>query len=100
MANKTTPSKIWPWYNTWPCTGTDLNRNWEFHYAEIGSSTDACSQIYHGTGPFSEIENRNVRDFIWAHKVILITLSCLQFIANVKFLFNTIIFSCSYFYLS
>ena len=50
--------------------GTDLNRNWGFHYADGGSSSDPCSQVYHGDGPFSEVENRNVRDFVWAHKVI------------------------------
>ena len=49
--------------------GTDLNRNWGFHFADGGSSYDPCSQVYHGSGPFSEIENRNVRDFVWAHKV-------------------------------
>ena len=50
--------------------GTDLNRNWGYHWADGGSSFDPCSQIYHGTRPFSEVENRNVRDFVWAHKVI------------------------------
>ena len=49
--------------------GTDLNRNWGFHFADGGSSYDPGSQVYHGSGPFSEIENRNVRDFVWAHKV-------------------------------
>ena len=49
--------------------GTDLNRNWGFHYADGGSSPDPCSQVYHGDGPFSEVENRNVRDFVWAHRV-------------------------------
>ena len=49
--------------------GTDLNRNWGFHFADGGSSYDPCSQVYHGSGPFSEVENRNVRDFVWAHKV-------------------------------
>ena len=49
--------------------GTDLNRNWGFHWADGGSSYDPCSQVYHGSEPFSEIENRNVRDFVWTHKV-------------------------------
>ena len=52
--------------------GTDLNRNWGFHFADGGSSYDPCSQVYHGSGPFSEVENRNVRDFVWAHKVYTI----------------------------
>ena len=51
--------------------GTDLNRNWGFHWADGGSSYDPCSQVYHGSEPFSEVENRNVRDFVWAHKVHL-----------------------------
>ena len=38
--------------------GTDLNRNWGFHWNDGGSSSHPCSQVYHGYGPFSEVENR------------------------------------------
>jgi len=50
------------------CQGTDANRNWDYHWAEAGSSPDSCSQTYHGPEAFSEVEARNVRDFILAHK--------------------------------
>jgi len=50
------------------CFGTDANRNWGFHWGTGGSSNDPCSDIYMGSEPFSEVENRNVRDFLTAHK--------------------------------
>jgi len=46
------------------CKGVDANRNWGFHWNEGGSSGDKCSDTYHGPEAFSEVENRNVRDFI------------------------------------
>ncbi|VDL70586.1 unnamed protein product [Nippostrongylus brasiliensis] len=46
------------------CRGVDLNRNFDFHFKESGSSDDPCSEIYQGTGPFSEPETRAVRDAI------------------------------------
>ena len=63
------------------CMGTDLNRNWGFHFADGGSSFDPCSQVYHGTGPFSEVENRNVRDFVWERKVFTSS-SVLEYFKN------------------
>lgn len=36
----------------------DLNRNFEFHFGESGSSDDICSEIYGGTSAFSEPESR------------------------------------------
>merc|ERR1711992_74519 len=50
------------------CQGTDANRNWDFHWSETGASGDSCSQTYYGPEPFSEVENRNVRDFVSARK--------------------------------
>jgi len=50
------------------CQGTDANRNWDFHWGETGASGDSCSQTYYGPEPFSEVEARNVRDFVTAHK--------------------------------
>jgi len=50
------------------CKGTDANRNWDFHWNEGGSSHDGCSDTYHGETAFSEIENRNVRDFVFKNK--------------------------------
>ena len=50
------------------CTGTDLNRNWGYHWNDGGSSSNPCSDSYMGTSAFSEVENRNVRDFLTQHK--------------------------------
>ena len=50
------------------CTGTDLNRNWGYHWNDGGSSSNPCSDSYMGQSAFSEIENQNVRDFLTAHK--------------------------------
>jgi murein tripeptide amidase MpaA len=46
------------------CKGVDANRNWGFHWNEGGSSSDKCSDTYHGPEAFSEPENVNVRNFI------------------------------------
>jgi len=50
------------------CVGTDLNRNWGYKWGGLGTSTDPCSEIYKGTGPFSEPEAIAVRDFILKRK--------------------------------
>jgi hypothetical protein len=51
--------------------GIDLNRNWGFRWGldeETGwSSNIPSSEVYQGTGPFSEPENQVLRDFINAH---------------------------------
>lgn len=46
--------------------GVDLNRNWghEWGYDDQGSSPDGSSEIYRGTGPFSEPETQAVRQFV------------------------------------
>ncbi|KAK0424097.1 hypothetical protein QR680_008501 [Steinernema hermaphroditum] len=44
------------------CGGVDLNRNFDFHFGETGSSEDLCSEIYQGKSAFSEPESRAVRD--------------------------------------
>ena len=59
------------------CEGTDANRNWGFHWNEGGSSSIPCLNNYMGQEAWSEVENKNVRDFVFAHK------------ENIKF-FNTI----------
>lgn len=50
------------------CYGCDPNRNWGFHWGTGGSSSNPCSETYMGTEAFSEVENRNVRDFLLANK--------------------------------
>uniref|UniRef100_A0A915EJ68 Peptidase M14 carboxypeptidase A domain-containing protein n=1 Tax=Ditylenchus dipsaci TaxID=166011 RepID=A0A915EJ68_9BILA len=46
------------------CQGVDLNRNFDWFFGQVGSSTDPCSEIYSGTLAFSEPETRAVRDFV------------------------------------
>ncbi|XP_058834022.1 carboxypeptidase B1-like [Topomyia yanbarensis] len=46
------------------CIGTDGNRNFDFHWGEVGASSSACSETYKGDAPFSEPETRAVRDEI------------------------------------
>lgn len=44
--------------------GVDLNRNWGYQWAVVGSSSDPYAEDYHGTGAFSEPETVALRDFI------------------------------------
>merc|ERR1712018_321752 len=46
------------------CYGVDPNRNWGFHWGESGVSSNPCTEIYPGEEPFSEVEMRNIRDFV------------------------------------
>lgn len=46
------------------CYGTDLNRNWDFHWNEASTSSDPCSEIYPGQKPFSELETQIVKKFM------------------------------------
>jgi len=61
------------------CRGVDLNRNFDFRFAEVhftvnhiiihpdvqtGTSYNPCSEIFHGAGAFSEPESQAVRDAI------------------------------------
>ena len=57
--------------------GTDANRNYDFHWGDPGASTDPCDDAFMGSGAFSEVENRNLRDFVLEHR------------DNIKF-FNTL----------
>ena len=40
------------------CKGADANRNYGFHFDDGGSSDSACSDTYHGSKAFSEVENQ------------------------------------------
>ena len=53
--------------------GIDLNRNYSYKWGfdDSGSSADPSSNIYRGTGPFSEPETRAVRDFCESHQIRL-----------------------------
>lgn len=46
------------------CRGTDLNRNWEVHWNETGSSPDPCAYDYAGTKAFSEPEAAVISKFL------------------------------------
>lgn len=47
------------------CFGVDVNRNYDFLWSSgIGTSSNACSDVYKGTGPFSEPESRNIRSLL------------------------------------
>jgi hypothetical protein len=48
------------------CVGTDLNRNWGYHWGESGVSHNTCSDIYCGKGPFSEMESTNIKNYVEA----------------------------------
>jgi len=52
--------------STKACVGVDLNRNWGYHWGEAGVSHNSCSDIYCGTGPFSEIETQNIKNYVEA----------------------------------
>jgi len=50
------------------CQGTDPNRNWDTHWGDQnGASSDSCSLNYYGPEPWSEVEVRNLRDYLLAH---------------------------------
>ncbi|CAG4933832.1 unnamed protein product [Colias eurytheme] len=49
------------------CRGVDLNRNFDIFFMEINASNNPCSSLYAGPYPFSEIENRHVRDILHSH---------------------------------
>jgi len=55
------------------CYGVDLNRNFGYMwgYNNIGSSPDPCSNLYRGTGPFSEFEIQTIRDYCNDHNFII-----------------------------
>ena len=51
--------------NSGSCEGVDLNRNWSFEWGGGDStSSDTCSDVYIGPGPFSEPETQAMRDLV------------------------------------
>lgn len=50
--------------SSYACKGTDLNRNWNYHWGESGSSTQSCSEIYRGAKAGSEPETQAVVQYI------------------------------------
>lgn len=46
------------------CVGTDLNRNWDYHWGESGASRYKCAEIYRGPVASSEPETQAVIKYI------------------------------------
>lgn len=46
------------------CIGVDANRNYDFHWHEVGSSSNSCSEVYHGPSAFSEVESQVSRNIL------------------------------------
>lgn len=46
------------------CKGVDLNRNYGYKWGGKGVSKSPCSEIYGGSGPFSEPETEAIRNYI------------------------------------
>lgn len=46
------------------CKGVDLNRNYGYKWGGKGVSKSPCTEIFGGTGPFSEPETQAIRDFL------------------------------------
>jgi hypothetical protein len=46
------------------CIGTDLNRNWDYHWGESGASKYSCAEIYRGVKAGSEPETQAVVKYI------------------------------------
>ncbi|KAJ1530656.1 hypothetical protein ONE63_005528 [Megalurothrips usitatus] len=57
--NRSTKNSRW-------CPGTDLNRNFGYHYRQSGASDYPCDETYAGPKAFSEIEAQNLADWITA----------------------------------
>ncbi|XP_030023345.2 carboxypeptidase B [Manduca sexta] len=49
------------------CVGVDGNRNYDFFWNTVGTSSNPCSDTYGGSHAFSEIETRVVRDILHEH---------------------------------
>ncbi|XP_004533256.1 zinc carboxypeptidase A 1 [Ceratitis capitata] len=46
------------------CYGADPNRNWGFHWNEVGASSNPCSDTYAGSSEFSEIETKSLAEYL------------------------------------
>lgn len=52
--------------------GIDLNRNFSYHWGEVGASNDPCSATYRGSAPLSEPENQAIRDLLGSRSFNLV----------------------------
>lgn len=46
------------------CIGTDPNRNWDYKWGLPGASSNPCNDAYRGSHAFSEVEVRNVANYL------------------------------------
>ncbi|XDV46917.1 hypothetical protein PO909_016721 [Leuciscus waleckii] len=53
------------------CIGTDPNRNFNAGWCTTGASSNPCSETYCGSSPESEIESKNLANFIRTNKSII-----------------------------
>ncbi|KAG1953720.1 carboxypeptidase A6 [Pimephales promelas] len=53
------------------CIGTDPNRNFDAGWCTTGASSNPCSETYCGSSPESEIESKNLANFIRTNKSII-----------------------------
>ena len=60
--------------------GVDNNRNYDYHingnpgngsWGGPGSSSNTSSETFHGTGPFSEVENQAIKWFVENHEFVM-----------------------------
>ncbi|XP_017775265.1 PREDICTED: carboxypeptidase B-like [Nicrophorus vespilloides] len=49
------------------CTGTDLNRNFGFHWMEVGASSDECDDTFAGKAGLSEPETEAITHIVGKH---------------------------------
>lgn len=63
------------------CVGTDLNRNWNYHWGEKGSSDSTCSETYRGIKAASEPETQAMARFIMRNPSVY-KVSCAILISN------------------
>ncbi|KMQ94422.1 zinc carboxypeptidase a 1 [Lasius niger] len=46
------------------CYGSDPNRNWDYRWNTGGASSNACSETYAGSAPFSDVETKSMSEYI------------------------------------
>ncbi|CAD7086389.1 unnamed protein product [Hermetia illucens] len=50
------------------CYGADANRNWDYKWMSVGASNQECAETYAGKSAFSEIEMKNMAEYIEKEK--------------------------------
>ncbi|KAK2869802.1 hypothetical protein QQF64_022303 [Cirrhinus molitorella] len=53
------------------CVGTDPNRNFDAGWCTVGASSNPCSETYCGSSIESEIESKNLANFIRSNKAVV-----------------------------